>query len=316
VGIVTPAPPRRAASPLLVTRSSSRTRAQRRRRFRAWLFVLPALIASGGIVGIPSLFTVGLSFFSWSGLGAAHFIGFQNFVQLFTDDSVFVVAVEHVLIWTVWFLTIPVALGLGSALLVSRISRGQIAYRTIFYLPVTIASVVVSKIWQWLYDPVVGVDPVLQAHHLNFLAPNWLTSTHVVLVSIMIANTWAWWGFLSVLFLVALGQIDGTLYDSAKVDGANAWRSFRFVTLPLLRPTLIFIGLLTTLWSFITFDYPYLMTQGGPAHASETLSTWMYFNLINMSQAGYAASIATTTTGFLLVVIACYVYVRIRGWEV
>jgi len=268
------------------------------------------------VIGLPSVASFGLALFNWNGIGKARYIGLSNFRQLFTTDPVFIEAIGHVLIWTAFFLTVPVALGLGSAVLISRVSRGQIFYRTIFYVPVTVASVVVATVFGQLMDPIFGINQVLQAHHLGFLALGWLTDPHLALYSVMFANTWAWWGFLSILFLTGLGQIDQSLYDAARVDGAGAWTSFRRVTIPLLRPTLVFVGLLTTLWSFTTFDYPYLITQGGPGHASETIATWMYFNLIDNSAAGYASAIAVTTTGFLLVVIAAYVYTRFRGWEV
>ena len=148
---------------------------------------------------------------------------------------------------------------------------------------------------------------------LGLSRSGWLTDPNIALYSVMFANAWAWWGFLCILFLTGLGQIDEALYEAARVDGASQWKMFRRITLPLLRPTLVFVGLLTTLWSFTTFDYPYVMTQGGPAHSTDTLATWMYFNLVNYSSAGYASAIAVCTTGFLLVVIAAYVYTRLRG---
>jgi raffinose/stachyose/melibiose transport system permease protein len=268
------------------------------------------------VVGIPSVASFALSLFNWNGIGAAHFIGLQNFRVLFSQDPVFVGAIVHVLKWTAFFLTVPVALGLGSAVLITRINQGQIVYRTILYVPVTIASVVVGNTWSWLMDPILGVNSILQQHGLGYIALGWLTDPNIALYSVMFANAWAWWGFLCLLFLTGLGQIDQGLYEAARVDGARPWTVFRRITLPLLRPTLVFVGLLTTLWSFTTFDYPYIMTQGGPAHATDTLATWMYFNLINYSSAGYASAIAVSTTGFLLVVIAAYVYTRLRGWEV
>lgn len=310
------------ASVALSGRSADRTGSVKPRRSRppgrrsGWLFVLPALAINVLVIGLPSLASFALSLFSWNGIGTASFIGLKNFTQLFTQDPVFIGAIVHVLKWTAFFLTVPVFLGLGTAMLISRIRRGQIIYRTILYIPVTIASVVVANTFQWLMDPIFGINSILQAHGLGFLALGWLTDPNVALYSVMFASAWGWWGFLCVLFLTGLGQIDQTLYDAAKVDGAAAFTVFRRITLPLLRPTLVFVGLLTTLWSFTTFDYPYIMTNGGPAHSTDTLATWMYFNLIDNNAAGYASAIAVTTTGFLLVVIAAYVYTRIRGWEV
>lgn len=287
-----------------------------RRRGRAVGYVLlaPALLLHVLVIAVPSVLTFLLGFYNWNILGAPQFIGLQNFTHVI-HDPVFYEALSHNGIWTVIFLTVPVAIGLAAAVFITRVHRGQMVYRILFYLPATMASVVVARVWQWILDPFNGIGHLFAHGPLRFLDSGWLSSPGLALYSVASVNIWAWWGFLCLLFVSSLGQIDPSWYEAASLEGASGWQQFRSITLPRLRPVLIFILLLTMLWSFTTFDYPYLMTGGGPAHASEVLSTWIYFQLVNSMSAGYAAALATTTTVLLLVVIVGYIYVRIKGWE-
>ncbi len=129
------------------------------------------------------------------------------------------------------------------------------------------------------------------------------------------ASQWHFWGFDFMVFLAALQQIDRNLYEAASLDGASRWQIFQFITVPLLRPTLIFILLMTTLWSFNAFDYVYIMTQGGPAHSSELLATWIYGSAVAARRAGYASALAVSLTLISSGVIVAYVYLRRRGME-
>jgi raffinose/stachyose/melibiose transport system permease protein len=119
-----------------------------------------------------------------------------------------------------------------------------------------------------------------------------------------------------VIFLGALQQIDRALYEAAAIEGANGWQIFRYVTLPLLRPTLVFLLLMTLIWGFMTFDYIYIMTKGGPANSSEVMATWIYTQAVDFRRAGYASALAATLGVITASVIAVYMYLRRRGWEV
>ncbi len=304
-------------SSLVTTRvTSSSRRAFRWRRWAPYLFSAPALIVHVSVILVPSLVTFGLSLFQWDGLSTPRYIGLGNFQHMFTDDRIFRVAFGNTVKWTLLFLTIPVAMGLISALLISAVRAGQMFYRTVFYLPATLASIVVGRLWQWIYHPFSGLNSLLQQIGLGALALNWLSNPAIALYAVAFADNWRWWGFLSVTFLAALSQIDPTLHESAALDGANTWQRFWFITLPLLRPTLIFVWLTTTLSSFQVFDMIFVITRGGPGNSSQSLATWIYFQFINSFNAGYASSIATMTTLMLSAVIAAYVYLRIKGWEV
>ena len=293
-------------------------RTRRRRNWTLYLFLVPALIVHASVVAIPALITVGASLFKWDGLSVATFIGLQNFRDILTGDQIFRTAFGNNLKWMGLFLTIPVAMGLGSALLITGLKSGrlQLFYRTAFYLPATIASIVVGRIWQWVYHPFFGLNSVLVQNGLGMLALNWLSNPQIALYSVAFADNWRWWGFLSIVFLTALSQIDPILYESAALDGANVMQRIRFITLPLLRPTLIFVGLTTILNSFQSFDMVYILTNGGPGNASQLVSTYTYFQFIMMFSSGYASAIAVTITLILSVVIFAYIYLRQKGWEI
>jgi raffinose/stachyose/melibiose transport system permease protein len=291
-------------------------RAGRWRRLAPYLFSAPALILHVSVILIPSLVTFGLSLFQWDGLSTPKFIGLGNFHTMFTEDRIFRIAFTNTVKWTLLFLVVPVAMGLFSALMIAAIRVGQMAYRTMYYLPATMASIVVGRLWLWIYNPFTGLNVLFQQAGLGLLALNWLSSPNIALYAVAFADNWRWWGFLSVTFLAALSQIDPVLHEAAALDGAGTLQRFWYITLPLLRPTLIFVWLTTILASFQVFDMLFVMTKGGPGNSSQSLATWIYFQFINSFNAGYASSIAAMTTLMLSAVIVGYIYLRMRGWEV
>ena len=290
--------------------------ARRRRRWPGYLFIVPALLLHLCVVGIPALVTFGLALFDWNGLQAPSFVGLGNFVEIATRDEVFWHAFTNNLRWLALFLTIPVALGLVAAAMLAGLGRSQFFYRTVYFLPYVFASAVVSRIFNYLYHPFYGVNLIFKQVGLPELAQAWLGNPNVVLYAVLVASQWHFWGFDMLVFLAALQQIDRSLYEAAAVEGASRWDIFRYITVPLLRPTLVFILLMTTLWSFNAFDYVYIMTQGGPAHSSELMATWIFGNAVAARRAGYASALAVSLTLISSGVIAGYIYLRKKGLEV
>lgn len=292
--------------------------ASRHRHTMGWLFLLPGLIIHIFVVAVPCVVTLGLAFYSWNGLGAPTFTGLANFRTMFGGDPVFFAALVNNLRYMVIFLTVPVIMGLGSAVLIRSVRRGglQMMYRTIFYLPVTISSVVVGRIWGWIYHPFFGIDMILPQIGLGNLALSWLSDTSIALYAVAFADNWRWWGFIMVLFLAALQQIDPALYEAAQVDGANPWQAFWGVTIPMLRSTFVFVALTTILGSFLVIDLIYIMTTGGPANATQVLSYWAYENAVYLYNDGYASAIAVALAVILSVAIGAFVYMRKKGWDV
>jgi raffinose/stachyose/melibiose transport system permease protein len=164
--------------------------------------------------------------------------------------------------------------------------------------------------------PEHGIEAWLNLHGITWLTVNFWGNQSVVLYSIMFVGNWQWWGFLVLLYLAAMQSIDTELYEFARIEGANRWQEFIHVTFPGIRPTFVFMILMTITWSFLIFDYVYILTNGGPNHASEVLGTYVYSKAFLGFEAGYSATIAMTMSFMCAIVIAVFVYLRRRGWEI
>jgi raffinose/stachyose/melibiose transport system permease protein len=286
----------------------ARERARLRRGLVGWAFLAPLLILNVLVVLGPSLATVYYSFTDWSGIGPADFTGFANYTHAFTDPAVRE-ALLHNAIWFVLFLTVPMVFGLLGAHLLNQVRRFQMLFRALFFIPYITASVVNAAVWKMLMSPDSGIGHLLGTDHA------WLGDPATSLYSVNFVVDWHWWGFLAVIFFAAMQGVDPQLYDAAKVDGANGWQQFKSVTLPGIRPTMVFIVLMTIIWSLKAFDYIYIMTHGGPAHSSDVVSTLMYDEAFNQYSAGYAAALGLSMTVVTGVVLAVYQLLRRRGWE-
>jgi raffinose/stachyose/melibiose transport system permease protein len=278
--------------------------------------MLPFLAVSAFVVLGPSLSSFYYSLTDWTGLGAAHFIGLANFQQLLADAD-FHKAILFNLFWMAWFLTIPMALGLFGAFLLSQIKRFQMFFRAAYFVPYIIASVVNAAIWEQILDPQQGL-----AFELDKIGIHWLDKVfffgdqHLALPSVAFVDSWHFWGFLLIFFLAAMQSVDKDLYEAARVDGANRWRQFWHVTLPGILPVFGILVLLVTVWSLITFEYPYIITQGGPAGATQILTVLLYQDAFANNEAGYAAAMGITISIIAIAITLVYQYLQRRGVEI
>src|SRR5215211_8869483 len=162
----------------------------------------------------------------------------------------------HYLIWTILFLTVPIAMGLLGAFLLSQIRRFQFFFRIAYFIPYVVASVVNAAIWQNILDPSRGIGSVLASIGIPFLkGVSFFGSERLALPSIAFVNIWVWWGFILLLFLSALQSVDHELYEAARIDGAGRWQQFWNVTLPGIRPTFVFVVLLSIINSLLVFVF-------------------------------------------------------------
>ena len=295
-------------APSRATAARGRARLRLRRGLIGWAFLAPLLVLNVLVVLGPSIATVYYSFTDWSGIGPANFIGLDNYTNAFKDPAVRD-ALLHNAIWFVLFLSVPMAMGLLGAYLLSQVRRFAMVFRVLYFIPYVTASVVNAALWKMLLSPDSGVGHYLGTHHA------WLGDTSTSLYTVNFVVDWHWWGFLAVIFFAAMQSVDPQLYDAAKVDGAGKWQQFKSVTLPGIRPTTIFILLMTIIWSLKAFDYIYIMTHGGPAGSSEVISTLMYSEAFNNYSAGYAAALGMSMTVIIGIVLAVYSFLRKRGWE-
>lgn len=294
--------PKRAVRPRRPRRFGKRT------TWTAWLFMVPLILLNVLVVVGPSLQSIYYSFTDWTGVGEAHFIGLDNYTRMLTDED-FANAFVHNVQWTAITLVIPMFLGLLGAFLLSRVKRFQVLFRLVYFIPFTVASVVSAAVWRNLLSPSEGLG--------SLLGVNFLGTKELALPTVALVNTWAFWGFLLVIFLSAMQSVDPALYEASALDGAGPWRQFISVTIPSIRPTLVFMMMQSIIWSFLAFDFVYILTQGGPAGATDVLSTYMYRSAFRNLEAGYASAIGMVLALFSAVVVLSFQALRrFRKWDV
>ena len=265
-----------------------------RRLFPIYLFLLPGMALFVLWTLYPLLDAFLMSFFDWNPNPNAQsaFRGLQNYTQALSDP-VFWQAFRNVIEYTAVTIVGQMIFGLSVALLLNRKLFALGIFRTLFYLPVVSSWVVVSLIFAFLFSSSNGpVDWFLgDVLHLIPDTQSWLGSTALALPTLMILGIWKGIGWNMVIFLAGLQSIPPELYEAARVDGANRWTLFRRITLPLLRPVITFVVVILTMGGFGAFIPMFILTQGGPLHATETLLTYAYTNAFSSFDFGYAAAI-------------------------
>lgn len=271
----------------------------------AWLFSTPAIILLIVFLVIPFIWAIGMSFTNMRLIPnpnvTTKFIGFQNYIRLFSDD-VFLKGLLNNFYFVGVVVPIQTSFALGLAMLINQELKGMNVFRTIFFSPVVTSMTVVSIVWTLLYNPSEGlINAFIQAISFGRLGPyNWLTNTKLVFPAIMLMSIWQGVGFQMVIFLAGLQEIPKSLYEAAEVDGANNWQKFWNITLPQLKNTTIFVVISTTILAFRLFDQVKVMTNGGPSNASMT--TMLYAVEIGWGRLriGYASAI---TVLFFIIVL-------------
>jgi ABC-type sugar transport system permease subunit len=287
---------------------------KRRDTIAGYLFILPAIIGLLLFVGYPMVTSLYHSFTQWNGLTPAKWIGFDNYVEMFTADPKFWPSVGVTLLWVVISVPVTIAAGLGLAVLVDRSLKGVKLFRTIFYLPVVLPAVAVLTLWKYIYDPTYGLaNEVLRALHLP--TSMWLGDAHVALASVLIVGVWGVGGTM-IIFLAGLQAVPVELTEAAKVDGAGPIRRFLQITLPMIGPILLLQLVLQLNGAFQTFTQIAILTKGGPGTSTNLLMYKIYTdgfaNFIASPNLGYAT--AEVWVLFLIVMIVTLGMLRLtRG---
>lgn len=258
----------------------------------AWFFLAPCLLGLLVFTYIPIMASLGLSFSYWNLLGIPKFVGLENYATVLNDPLFWK---SFATTWTFVIISgfLEVAVALLLAVWLNRAIRGQSFFRTAYFLPFITPMVSVALVWGWLYDPTYGlINWLLQQAHLIDKPIPWLYDPKTALWAVMILRVWKDIGYNIVIFLAGLQTVSPSLYESANLDGANSWQIFWRVTLPMITPTLFFIGIMTLINGFQSFDSVYLLTQGGPEHSTELLVYWMFKNAFEFYKIGPASAIA------------------------
>ena len=224
------------------------------------------------------------------------FVGLANFVQLFTDPEV-LHALGNNLIWIVIGTIAPLVLGLVFALLLWTVRRGSRFYRLALFFPYVMPGVAIGITWGWVYDPIDGwLNVALRAVGLSSLTTGWLGNPHTALLAVLATAIWGACGFVMLIFLSALQNVDLELVDAAQIDRANAAQRVWHVVLPQIMPVFLMVTTVTLVGGFSVFDIVFIMTGGGPANASDVLGTYAFSNAFQLNQISYGTAIALLIT--------------------
>lgn len=261
----------------------------------AWIFVFPALLGMLIFIIIPIFFSFGLSFAKWDLLNPIQFVGLDNYKEIFTEPlfgKILLNTVVFALATSFFGVIIPLIL---AAIMNSKI-RGADFFKTAYFLPFITPMIVIGIVWEWIFDPNIGLlNKVLQVHI------NWLYDPHWAMPALILVSVWKLIGYNMIIFLSGFSGISNSMFETAKIDGANPVETFFYVTIPLLSPTIFFVVIITAVSSFQIFDLIYLMTQGGPLDSTNVLVYAIYKNAFEYFNAGKASAIAYVLFVIILV---------------
>lgn len=254
--------------------------------YAAWVFLLPALVGTLIFIIIPVICSFGLSFAKWDLLNPIQFVGLENYKLLFSDKLFYKILINTV-VFAVSTSVFGVIIPLILAVILNSKIRGSEFFKTAYFLPFITPMIVIGVVWQWIFDPNIGV--LNNFLHLNI---NWLYDEHFAMPALIIVSVWKLIGYNMIIFLSSLSAISQSLFEAAKIDGANPIQTFLHVTVPLLSPTIFFVVIITAISSFQVFDLIYLMTQGGPLESTNVLVYAIYKNAFEYFNVGKASAIA------------------------
>jgi len=260
------------------------------RLFPYW-FLAPAVALLLALTVYPFFYIIRLSLYRVSPAGEV-FVGADNFLRL-ARDTLFFQSLGQTLALAAGALALEFGLGLGLALLLDSQIRGRNLWRSLLLLPMILPPVVVGVIWRLIYNPNFGVlNGALQLAGLDTTRLTWLADPSVALAAVMVVDVWEWTPFVFLILLAGLQAIPEEPYEAARIDGASAWQTFRHVTLPLLAPAILVALLLRTMDLLRIFDQVFILTQGGPGFATETISLYIYKTAFRFFDFGYAAAMS------------------------
>ncbi|NLL05427.1 MAG: sugar ABC transporter permease [Clostridiaceae bacterium] len=271
------------------------------------VFVLPSFLLFALIVILPIFMSGYYSMLNWDGIGEGKFVGLQNFIDLFRNSSEgFGKSIMNSLILAVLsvFVQLPIALIL--ALILASGVKGEGFYRTVFFIPVIISTVVIGQLWMKVYNPSYGLlNTLLNNIGLGSLSRAWLGETKTALIAAFIPSVWQYIGYHMLLMYAAIKTIPDEIYEAARIDGASAFKTALRITIPLIRPIIKVCIIFAIIGSLKVFDLVYILTNGGPVHSSEVPSTLMYNTIFNKYMYGSGSAMA------IFIVLECLVFTLI-----
>lgn len=282
-----------------------------RERVTGLAFLAPAIVLFLAFVVYPIVYNVQASTLDWDGVNAGTFVGIDNYVRLFQDPT-FLITLRNSAFWIVLTIVPQTAIGFLLAVALNQHLRGSTIYRAIFFIPAILSPVVVGIVWQRILDPFNGVlAEIGRVTGLPFIGGDYLTNPDTAIFAVIFVNVWMWTGFSMLFYLAGLQLIDPSLIEAARIDGANGFQSMTRITFPLLKNTTLSLVLLGVIGSIKTFELVYVLTQGGPNHASEMLPTFAFQEAFQLQNVGYASAISVVL--LVIAVVSSLSMVRVFG---
>lgn len=280
--------PANSSTPAVTRRAQSRL---------GMAMVAPVLVLVGLFFLLPLGSAIYFAFVDFHGFEAnPPFIGFDNFVELANDPALLPAFINNI-IWILVGTAAPLAIGLVVALLMWNVRRGSSFYRLAFFLPYLLPISAIGVIWSWIYDPLRGwLNRGLEVVGLGDLATGWLGDPSTALGAVLVTAVWTAAGFVMVIILAALRNVDLELIDAARIDGAGALQRLRYVILPQIMPVFLMVTTITLVGGFAVFDIIFVMTGGGPARATEVLGTYAYDSAFRLNRMSYGTALALVIT--------------------
>ena len=265
----------------------------------ALIFILPAVLGTLIFIVIPVIFSFSLSFVDWDLLSPMKFVGLSNFKDVLTD-STFVQVLINTFVFAIASSVFAVIIPLVLACILNTKIRGSNFYKTAYFLPFITPMIVIAIVWQWVFDPNIGLLNQILHTHIK-----WLYDVRFAMPALIAVSVWKLIGYNMIIFLSGLSTINQEVLEAAKIDGANSWQVFKNVTVPLLSPTIFFVIVITSISSFQVFDLIYVMTQGGPDNSTMVLVYSIYKYAFEYFDVGKASAIAYILFAIIFVLVLC-----------
>jgi multiple sugar transport system permease protein len=286
--------------------------APRRRNYARhyWWFVAPCALVVIAVILFPWAFTLYMSVHDWKIGGGHRFVGLENYLKLFEDER-FLWSIARTLYFTALAVLLPMGLGLLAALAFHKRFPLRGLARTISILPMMATPVAVALVWTMMFHPQLGVLNWILS--LFGIPPSlWVYDPATVIPTLVLVEVWHWTPLVMLILLGGLASLPVDPYEAAKIDGATAWQAFRHITLPLLAPFLIVALIIRTIDALKAFDTIYVITQGGPGTASETINIFLYLQGFAYYNMGYASAVVVVFFAIILALAALLLWARAR----
>ncbi|MBB3313255.1 multiple sugar transport system permease protein [Rhizobium sp. BK196] len=273
-----------------------------------WPFVAPALVVIAAVIVFPWLFTLWMSVNSWTLGQPVVFAGLDNYTRLLVDMR-FWESLWHTALYTLLAVVAPLFLGTLAALIFDAQFPFRGLLRGVFVMPMMATPVAIALVWTMMFHPQLGVLNYLLS--LVGIGPQeWIYNQNSVIPSLVLVETWQWTPLIMLIVLGGLAAVPREPYESAEIDGANAWQKFRYLTLPMIAPFLMIGVMIRSIDAVKSFDIIYAMTQGGPGTASETINIYLYNTAFSYYDIGYGSAMAVVF--FIIIVALSFVLMMIR----